>query len=556
MSEKYLGIGKVLNNSSVSVINNNDEIEISLTERLSRKKNDGTWPYLALKSIDIKNAKVAENRDIVTPQFFEECLNERMPFFEFIKKLKLEDYLSSSGNNSYITHHLAHLFTALYLCKNDKAIIVVMDGGGTHSSVFKENTLIDGESLFLGGTNEHEEFSVYLKDGDSIKCVDKQWQEYKVSSIDREYSYSFGAGNFYEVIAEYIFGNRLDTGKVMGLAPFGVAKDVSSPYEFMESLPQDSMYKPSENWSEVFEERGYPDIAATAQKYFEDKYIGRILELGRKYPSYKNLIITGGCALNCTSNYKLYKSKLFNSIYIPPYPGDSGISLGLANYLRFNETGELSTNKEVSTLSYVGPFSSIPNDDQILELFKDYTIKKSDNVAKEVAKLLNLNHVIAWFQGRSECGPRSLGNRSILASLKYPSLKNYLNENIKFREGFRPYGASCLIESASEYFDVEDSFESYYMSFAVDVRPQFYETFKEVMHVDKTSRIQTVSHSQNSRFYDLIKEYGKESGVNCLLNTSLNIMGEPIVESLLDLKNFFDKSKISYLCVGDFIIEK
>jgi carbamoyltransferase len=163
---------------------------------------------------------------------------------------------------------------------------------------------------------------------------------------------------------------------------------------------------------------------------------------------------------------------------------------------------------------------------------------------------------VAWFQGRSESGPRALGNRSILARPDVTGLKDKLNKSIKFRESFRPYGCSVIQEKAHLYFDIDQNFNNPYMSFAIKVREEHKELLKEVSHIDGTSRMQTVKIGQNEKFYRLLERFGEKSGLPCLLNTSLNVMDEPIVETIQDVRRFMENTPTDYLVINDFLIKR
>ncbi len=163
---------------------------------------------------------------------------------------------------------------------------------------------------------------------------------------------------------------------------------------------------------------------------------------------------------------------------------------------------------------------------------------------------------MACFQGRSEPGSRALGNRSILAMPSISGMKSHLNNEIKFRESFRPYGCSLLQEDASTYFQVDSNFHSPFMGFALPVIPKWHDVFREVMHVDGTTRLQTVTSGQNRRYYELLKSLKKECGHSVVLNTSLNIMGRPILETVQDALDFFNSSEIKFLAIGNFLIQR
>ena len=296
----------------------------------------------------------------------------------------------------------------------------------------------------------------------------------------------------------------------------------------------------------------YQDLAATAQLEYEKFFKKVCVDAGNLS---SNLILTGGCALNCTANTKIFDWTSFEQVYVTPFPGDGSISIGCSSYLYHKENSWKKITKK-NQHGFFGPTTSIPDNERVKNVFKDFKLKYSDQIEVDTAKLIKDNNIIAWFQGRSESGPRALGNRSILARVDYPDLKKYLNDKIKFRESFRPYGCSVTYESASKYFDFRKEFETPYMSFSVPVREEKKTFLKEVSHIDGTSRMQTVRKGQNKRYHRLLVEYGKLSGDEVLLNTSLNIMGEPIIETLEDLEVFFSQSKVDYVIAGNFIISK
>jgi carbamoyltransferase len=557
--QSYLGLAKVIFNSSICHVSVNEaesDVEIVSTERITRKKSNGTWPYKAIELIKSKfndqAILIAENRDVFSPKFFEEKLNIASPFFDFLKKRNLEKYSSHFNPEvKYLGHHLAHAYSCLAMSPFDESLIIIMDGAGSATHDYEGKFPAKNENM-------HEEYSVYLQLKGKIECVDKTWQKFEKANKAKEHSFAESIGLLYEKAAEFIFNSKTSAGKVMGLAPFGEACEVIDPKEYLDKLPWGRAYdgKSKKEWEESESLEIYKNIAASTQNYFEKVYIDRIKDLKKKYPHIENIIIAGGCALNCVSNMKLYNEGVFKNIYIPPFPGDGGISFGLAHYLMYENGVEWKKIEHEDQHGYFGPKSSIPVDESVEEIFIDYKISKHEDITEIASELLKENNIIAWYQGRSESGPRALGNRSILARIDYPNLKNYLNEKIKFREAFRPYGCSVIQEKAHIYFDIPENFQNPYMSFAVPLRENFKDMFKEVSHIDGTSRKQSVTKGQNERFYNLISKVGEKTGTYAVLNTSLNIMGEPIVETIDDVKNFFDNSEVDALCVGNYLIER
>lgn len=548
MKKQYLGLGKTKYSSSICLIDHDQSVEILLTERLNRKKNSGAWPEVPLKAIserlDRSSLLLAENRDVHHPMQIEDIQNGLFPFYDYLKKEKLDFFTSRFNPHiSYIPHHFCHASAALAISPFEKSVIIVMDGAGTE--VEKE---------------EYEECSVFLQDGVKLTPSFRQTIRFTKSHKHSQHSFGNRIGSAYEKASEFIFNSPNSSGKVMGLASFGEALPLEDYYSFMENLPWDLSFKKKskKEWEEV-DHTLFKNIAATVQKSLEDDYARIIAQVKKLHPEYDNLILTGGCALNCTNNAKILYQKLFAKIFVPPFPGDECIGFGLAHALKFKEHPQSWKPLPFENQSaYFGLQSSTPTEKEIETHFhsEEFALKKHADITQVAASLLNDGHTIAWFQGRSESGPRALGNRSILSRPDIVGLKDRLNASVKFRESFRPYGCSALYEKAHLYFEVEEGFNNPYMSYAIKVRPEFKTALKEVSHVDETSRMQTVRLGQNERFYKLINEFGQKSGLYCLLNTSLNVMDEPILETVADARRFMDKTPIEYLVIGDFVVQK
>jgi carbamoyltransferase len=563
-SKQYLGLGKTLFNSSAAVVigDSIDSNQILLTERLTQKKASGAWPEMAISMLEndfgTNYNVISENRDVISPISFEEAINTTIPFFPYLKKKGLHHYTSHFNKDiKYITHHLSHAYAALAMSPYQNSIIIVMDGAGSESSDFQNDYKSNNEQ-FSFPKNAHESCSIYLQTGPNLKLIKKDWQTFRKSQVPG-HDFSEGIGMLYEKAAEYIFNNKRSAGKVMGLAGFGHGQNIIDPINYLESLNWQHSFITGnkEDWENSPFQSTYRDIAASVQITYENHLKILITDLKIKFPQIDNLILTGGTALNCTNNFKLLNSKVFNNIYIPPFPSDECISYGVSNYFFINENRELWTPKDLSKQhGFLGSPNSIPKESATLEVFKNYEIECPVDIIDFTSELLVKGKVIGWFQGRSETGPRALGNRSILANVETPNLKSYLNESIKFRENFRPYGCSVLQEMASEYFTISKGFHNPYMSFAVPVRDIYQNRLKEVSHIDKTSRMQTVTEDFNSKFYSLLKSFGDKSGIYCLLNTSLNIMGKPIVETVLDAKTFLDSTNVDGIVIGNIYIKK
>ena len=317
------------------------------------------------------------------------------------------------------------------------------------------------------------------------------------------------------------------------------------------------------------------DIAASIQSVTEEIVLRITKNLFSKY-KIKNLCLAGGVALNCVANGKILKEKIFNDIWIQPAAGDAGGSLGAALAYWHRELEKPREKfKDQMKGSYLGPKF---NDDQIEKILKSLNSKYKKYSRNEIisltAKELSDEKTVGWFQGRMEFGPRALGGRSILADPRSEKMQKELNLKIKFRESFRPFAPSVLREDVNEWFELEN--DSPYMLLVAEVKKgiQIKMKFEDknlfgidqlnvkrssipaITHVDYSARIQTVHKETNPRYYDLLKEFKKNTNCPVLVNTSFNVRGEPIVCSIEDAFNCFMGTNLDILVIEDFILFK
>ncbi|MEQ1666393.1 MAG: carbamoyltransferase C-terminal domain-containing protein, partial [Bdellovibrionales bacterium] len=394
-----------------------------------------------------------------------------------------------SENVKHITHHLCHASAAMIMSPFEKALIVVIDGAGSNALDFSEN---HAEKSFVPQAIDVdgylEESSVYSINHGKLNCLEKNWQKFVKNDRAVGHSFSDGLGSLYEKTAEYIFNDKRAAGKVMGLAAFGRPFEIIKRSVFLERLDWTLAFNGSSKnqWESSKHFNTYANIAASVQNHFENSVMNLVKELQKKYSEYENLILVGGCALNCTTNMKLVNSGLFKSIYIPPFPGDESIGLGAASYLyHYVKKNPFQVRPWQKQVSYFGAQRSVPTEEEIRKEFEGaegLEIIKPQSIEVFVAEQLAQFKILGWCQGRSETGPRALGNRSILARVDRSGLKNRLNSEIKMRENFRPYGCSILHEEAHKYFDIPEGFENPFMSFAVKTRPEYLQTLHEVTH--------------------------------------------------------------------------
>jgi len=302
-------------------------------------------------------------------------------------------------------------------------------------------------------------------------------------------------------------------------------------------------------------EKRHKDIAASIQKVTEE-IIFKILQHLATVTKEKNLCMSGGVALNALANGKIYAQTPFKKIHILGSASDSGTAIGAALYVYHNFFA-IETHQLLPTLA----LGTSPSDDEIESILKQYAkltyakIIDEQMLLTKAAVALKQKKVIGWFQGPMEFGPRALGNRSILSVTNPRSMKTKMNI-IKRREQFRPFAGSALQETIHEYFEVpEKKHASPFMNFCFIVKEKKRNALAAIVHKDNTCRIQTVS-ATNGLYYRLIKTYAKKSGIGCILNTSFNLKGEPIVETPRQAIEDFLKTPMDYLVINSYFVSK
>ncbi len=247
----------------------------------------------------------------------------------------------------------------------------------------------------------------------------------------------------------------------------------------------------------------------------------------------------------------------FENVHIPPSPGDAGSAVGCAQYLYYDyhnnqRSIEKNTSKVIAENVYVGPSFSNEKIQNFLDSKKiPYQKLEHDQLLTKTATLISDGNIVGWYQGKMEWGPRALGCRSILADPRKAEMKDILNEKIKHRESFRPFAPSILEEYVSEYFEIDRI--SPYMLMVVPVKS---DKIPAVTHVDGTGRLQTVNRDANPIYYDLIQEFYKITGVPVVINTSMNVMGEPIVNTPEQAYQMIVKTDMDYLVLGNYLVKK
>jgi len=266
----------------------------------------------------------------------------------------------------------------------------------------------------------------------------------------------------------------------------------------------------------------------------------------------RNLCLAGGIAMNCSMNGVLYRGPYTDGIFIQPASSDSGTALGAAAWVHTRLTGRRPEGP--FDHAYWGPSYSNETIGDALRRTRIKTFERVDDICAVAARLLAENHVVGWFQGRMELGARALGARSILANPADPAMRDRVNRDVKWREMWRPFAPSIQAEHLADY--LEGAYRSPFMIHAFHARTDRLDEIQAAVHVDGTCRPHGVERHTNPRYWQLLEEFRRLTGVPALLNTSFNVKGQPIVNTPLDAIATFFSCGLDYLAIGDYLVWK
>lgn len=524
-------------------------------ERLSRIKKKGGFPYLAAQDL----AGHFELDSISQEQFSYSHLSYNLEKFqvpehhsEFLARSNASKLDMTKDLARQFSHHECHLFSILPLVQEPRALVVVADGCGSRMEHVRELCSVPHPPL--GNIEGHENISIYLKEGDRLECL-KKITHHDLLDVPR----LLQAPSFvYERTSTLIFGTNQYAGKVMGLASLPPRR-VLSRAEVEEILKRPlvakKMGKAEFDSLSPSELQWRVDLAYGTQKIFQDYFLELFEELKRQFPRVTTLAFVGGCALNCPLNTEVVRRRLFKHFVVSPFPNDEGIAIGAALANAYKQGRYRPTRHFYGDdIPFVGAAHDFSREKVEAKFAGLATVTKRGNL-KHIAQLIARGEVVAWIEGRSEAGPRALGHRSLLASPFKRGIKKKLNDQYKFREAFRPYGISVLRSDTRKYFDLPSGTTSPFMSLTPSVRLEERKRFREILQPDGSVRIQTVGTSPKS-LAKLLRSFKQETGHGVLIHTSLNVMNEPIVETLEDAVKFFIQSPIKVMVIDDLMVTK
>ena len=568
------------------------EIVLSIEEeRLSRNKYDG-GPYACMTRILDFTDKL-DYLVIAHTQPLSEaghCDFSGDPIYVALaRKLGLIDRHQNPNEHPQVidlssTHHKLHAACAFYRSGFDRAAAVVVDGAGTFipMNINGENEMTwELESMF--NCEYPSEFkTVYKHQGGRGPWGSVRFEEFSSEREGEEGTHemildeSAGITKAYEAVTQYCGWAPIEAGKTMGLFPYGkpnddipdVYTDHNGTAEWKTSN-RDLIVPTYPNGAVV--NQGRFKFLQTDYDYEGDKTLlenrrdmayaiqtesqQMVLDLIRKVvdmTGQTNVVLTGGYALNCVANY-WYLEQLKDEgidLFVEPVSNDAGTAIGAALLQYHRVTKDAQVREPLKTL-YTG-FEYMYSTDEIVDTADKYeSTRVFEATNKDVIDLITNKNIVAVFQGRSEAGPRALGNRSILYDPRDPDGKDFVNK-VKRREYFRPFAGSILKEHVHEWFDLRGMDETPFMMYAVKCQKGIEEKIPAIIHVDGTCRIQTVTEEQNKNYHDLIKEFYEATGCPIVFNTSFNLGGEPLVETLDDACRTLANSDIEYLYLPEY----
>ncbi|MFA4855695.1 MAG: carbamoyltransferase [archaeon] len=560
-----LGIACYYHDSSACLVRDGKLIAAAQEERFSRKKHDSDFPKNAIEYC-LKEGKTTIGKIEVVAFYEKPFLKFERLLYQFVETFPKSYFAFAKSLPPWLTERLLI-----------KAVLGEMGFKG--KICFLEHHLSHAASSFL--VSPFKSAAIFTADGVGEWATTTLGKGYGNDvKIFKEINFPHSLGLLYSAVTAFL-GFRVNSSeyKVMGLAPYGKPKYYDKMKKLVDIRPDGSfaldmdyfcyhyrMSMPSKKFIELFGKQrksGEPiiqfhkDIAMSLQKVTEEAIFSALNYLHR-ITGEENLCMAGGVALNSVANGKILKKTPFKRIWIQPAASDAGGSIGAAYYV-YNSTLGNRRNFVFDSAS-LGPGFSDAEIERVLKEKKIAYTKfgSGKELLKAAVGMLLKDGVIGWFQGRMEWGPRALGNRSILASPTKSKMKDILNLKVKHREYFRPFAPVICDSDVDSFFEADKPLPepAYYMLMVWPIKKSRQKMVPAVTHVDGSGRLQVIRRNQNQLYYDLIKEFGKKTGVPILVNTSYNIRGEPIVCTPFDAYKCMMGTGIDALFAGNFLIKR
>jgi carbamoyltransferase len=556
-----LGLSCFYHDAAACLLRDGSVVAAASEERFSRKKQDSKFPIEAIQycleeagisSSDL-DAVIFYDKPILK---FDRLLRSQIQTFpkslrHFVESMPrwmsnqfrlpkiLKKQLGYQGPVLYSEHHLSHAASSFYTSGFDEAAVLTVDGVGEWATatwgIGKGNALeIKGEIQFPHSLGLlYSAFTWYC--GFKVNSA-----EYKLMGLA-----PYGEPKFVESIRELIHIAE-DGSFHLDMKHF----DFTSGQRMFNHAFEKCLGRPRRPQEDPTMDTHYKDVARSIQEITNESMV-KIARNVLEKTGQKKLCLAGGVALNCVANGHILRDSGVEELFIQPAAGDAGSAMGAA-YVLWN--GILENERQPALKSpYLGPAFT---DEQIKSYLNEvgavYTVQTDEDLFQNVAKSLEDAKVVGWFQGRMEWGPRALGHRSILADPRHPKMREIINMKIKMREGFRPFAPTILEDHIQEFFQLDRP--SPYMLLVAPVQPD--KDLPAITHVDGSARVQSINRSQDSKYFDLLTAFHQRTGCPVLINTSMNVRGEPIVNTPKDAYECFMRTHMDVVAIGNCLLYK
>lgn len=600
MPEAILGISAYYHDSAAAILVDGEIVAAAHEERFTRKKHDPSFPIHAAKyvleeaglSYDdlsavafydkpyIKFERLLETYHAFVPKGLVSFLSAMPVWIKeklFMKKM-LNEELAKLGSSKvkvlFPEHHLSHAASAFYPSPYEEAAILTLDGVGEWAT-----------TTIGRGSGKEIEILRELDFPHSLGLLYSAFTYYcgfKVNSGEYKLMGLAPYGNpdaeqtqrFKKLILEHLVDIREDGSILLNMAYF----DYATGLKMAKDKKWEQILGIPIRKAESTLTQEYMNLALAIQIITEEIVL-KLAKSTQELTGSKNLVLAGGVALNCVANGKLLKSGLYDNLWIQPAAGDAGGALGAAYaawHIWKGKDRKIVEGKDAMRGAYLGPEFSAKDIERVAKRnnAKYHYYDNDTELYDRVSDILADGHVVGWFQGRMEYGPRALGNRSIIGDARNPEMQKKMNLKIKYREGFRPFAPSVIEEDIQEYFELEDT--SPYMLLVVPVNdkrknpePEGYNDLNmydrlyhlrsdvpSITHIDYSARVQSVSQDVNPKYWHLIDNFKKKTGYGLVVNTSFNVRGEPIVCTPDDGYRCFMRTEMDYLVLGNYVFDK
>ena len=561
-----LGLSCFYHDAAICLLKDGVPVAAADEQAFTRKKHDSTFPKNAIQwalqregiTIDkieavafydkpfVKFERILKSHVTNFPKSFPQFVKAMPSWFSTKLRLRkvLKKELGYTGPVCFGEHHLSHAASSFFASGWDEAAILTVDGVGEWATT----------TWGVGNKNAIEMIS--------------------------EIRFPHSLGLLYSAFTAYL-GFKINSGeyKVMGLAPYGEPKYVEQIKKLI-TIKEDGSFRlnmkhfsfdhglrmynsefeklmgaPTRGYDDGPVEQFHKDVARSLQEVVNEimiKLVRNIIKITGK----KKLCLAGGVALNCVANGHILRETNVEEIFVQPAAGDNGGAMGAALWLWHQVLGN--ERKWKFDNAYLGPeYTEIQIRKTLDQYGAVYHKYEQSELLEQTAVLLEQSMVVGWHQGRLEWGPRALGHRSILGDARHPEMREIINMKIKMREGFRPFAPTVLEEDIGKYFELDCP--SPYMLLVAPVKQSIINSenpLPSITHVDGSARVQSINKEQDSLYYELLSTFKKRTGCSVFINTSMNVRGEPIVNTPEDTYRCFMRTQMDAVVIGPFLLKK